>query len=61
MESSNIRFYGDFFGSGNLEDIQSLLKGVRYEESHIRNALKDVNVDDYFKNISLDELISCIL
>lgn len=57
----DIKFYGDFFGNGNLEDIQSLLRGVRYEESHIRNALKDVNIDDYFKNFSLDELVSCIL
>lgn len=57
----DIRFYGDFFGSGNLEEIENLLKGKRYEENDIRSALKDVNVDNYFKNISLDEIISCII
>lgn len=57
----DIKFYGDFFGSGNLEEIENLLKGIRYEESHIRNALQSVNVDEYFKNVNIDELISCIL
>lgn len=57
----DIKFYGDFFGSGNLEEIENLLKGKRYEENDIRNALKDVNIDSYFKNISLDEVVSCII
>lgn len=57
----DIKFYGDFFGSGNLEEIEAALKGIRFEESAIRNALQGINVDEYFKNISADELISCIL
>lgn len=57
----DIKFYGDFFGSGNLEEIESALKGKRYEESEIKNALLYLNVDQYFMSISVDELISCIL
>lgn len=56
-----IKFYGDFFGSGNPEDIETLLVGKRYKEDEIKAALVDLNVNDYFKGISLDELLSCIL
>lgn len=56
-----IKFYGDFFGSGNLEEIEALLKGKRYAEYEIRTALAHLNVNDYFKGITLDELMSCIL
>lgn len=56
-----IKFYGDFFGSENPEDIEALLVGKRYEEGEIRDALVQLNVNDYFKGITLDELLSCIL
>jgi len=56
-----IKFYGDFFGSGNPYDIETLLVGKRYEEDEIRNVLTQLNVNDYFKGITLDELLSCII
>ncbi len=56
-----IKFYGDFFGSGNPEEIEALLIGKRYKEVEVRNALTGLNVSDYFKGITLDELIGCIL
>lgn len=56
-----IKFYGDFFGSENLEEIEALLTGKRYEEGEIRAALAHLNVNEYFKGITLDELVSCIL
>jgi lipoate-protein ligase A len=56
-----IKFYGDFFGSENPDEIGALLVGKRYEEFEIRNALSQLNVNDYFKGITMDELLSCIL
>lgn len=57
----SIKFYGDFFGNGNPEELEARLVNKRYEEAEIRAALEDINVNDYFKGISLDELISCII
>lgn len=57
----NIKFYGDFFGSGNLADIENAIKGKRYEEEEIKTALKNLNIDYYFKNISTDGLLSIII
>jgi lipoate-protein ligase A len=56
----SIKFYGDFFGNGNLEEIEGLLIGKRYVEDEIYNTLVQLNVSDYFKGITLDELVSCI-
>jgi len=56
-----IKFYGDFFGSGNPEEIEALLVGKRYNEDEIRAALAGLDVNYYFKGISLEELLSCIL
>lgn len=57
----SIKFYGDFFGNGNLEEIEALLVGKRYLEEEIHDALVQLNVSDYFKGITLDELVGCIL
>ncbi len=56
-----IKFYGDFFGSENPEEIEILLIGKRYNESEIKSILAQLNINDYFKGITLDELSSCIL
>ena len=56
-----IKFYGDFFGSGNLEEVESALIGNRYEEREIKGSLAEMNIDEYFRNINVDELVSCIL
>jgi lipoate-protein ligase A len=56
-----VKFYGDFFGSENPDEIEALLVGKRYEEDEIRVTLAHLNVNDYFKGITLDGLLSCIL
>jgi len=56
-----VKFYGDFFSSGNPEEIEALLTGKRYREDEIRAVLTQLNINDYFRGINLDELLSCIL
>jgi len=56
-----IKFYGDFFGSEGVEDIEEKLKGIRYEEGEIRKILEGLNIDNYFRNITLEEVMSCII
>lgn len=57
----NCKFYGDFFGSGELYDVESRLIGKRYEEQDIKDSLRGINLDYYFANISIDEIVSCII
>lgn len=56
-----IKFYGDFFGSESPEEIEVLLTGKRYMEDELRLILSRLNINDYFKGITLNELMSCIL
>jgi len=54
------KIYGDFFGVGDVEDIETKLNGVRYERHEIEKALEDVDVKHYFGNITMDELVNLI-
>ncbi len=57
----SIKFYGDFFGTGDLRDIENALKGKRYEEGEILSVVKDFNIDMYFKKISPEELQGALI
>ncbi|MBJ9991644.1 lipoate--protein ligase [Paenibacillus sp. S28] len=56
----DIKIYGDFFGVGDVADIEERLRGKRYEESEVREALADIDVKHYFGNIVMDDLIGLI-
>jgi lipoate-protein ligase A len=56
----NCKIYGDFFGVGDVGEIEDKLKGCRYEKSEIEMALKDVDTTYYFGKVSKEELIGLI-
>jgi lipoate---protein ligase len=58
---SDIHFYGDFFAGDDLELLISKLKGCLYKEEAIRAALENACAANYFYNIKLEELLSCII
>lgn len=56
----NCKIYGDFFGVGDVADIERRLIGVRYDRDAIEAALADIDVKHYFGKIEKDELIDLI-
>ncbi|MDQ0973063.1 lipoate-protein ligase A [Neobacillus niacini] len=56
----NCKIYGDFFGVGDVSDIENKLKHVRYDKSELEAALKDVDTTFYFGNVSKEEFINLI-
>ncbi|MBD7937989.1 MULTISPECIES: lipoate--protein ligase [Cytobacillus] len=54
------KIYGDFFGVGDVTDIEEKLEGIRYEKSEIEKALADVNIKHYFGNITLEDFINLV-
>lgn len=56
----NCKIYGDFFGVGEVTDIEALLTGIRYEKEQVEDALKDVNVSHYFGKVTKEELVNLI-
>lgn len=56
----DIKIYGDFFGVGDVADIENLLRGKRYEDAEVREALKDVDVKHYFGNLEIEDFIGLV-
>lgn len=56
----NCKIYGDFFGVGDVGEIEEKLIGIRYEKNEIEKALADLNTHHYFGNISKEEFISLL-
>ncbi|KUP07718.1 lipoate--protein ligase [Bacillus coahuilensis p1.1.43] len=52
--------FGDFFGVGDVAEIQEKLKGIRYDRESIERALLDVNVKHYFGNVEKEDLLNLI-
>jgi lipoate---protein ligase len=56
----NCKIYGDFFGVGDVSDIENKLTGIRYEKGEIEKALADLEMSRYFGNISKEEFVNLI-
>lgn len=56
----NCKIYGDFFGVGDVNEIENKLKGCHYEKSELENALADMDTIYYFGNVSKEEFINLI-
>ena len=52
----DLRFYGDFFSEKDPQDLTSQLIGIKFEKDSISNILKNINLNEYFNNISPDEI-----
>jgi lipoate---protein ligase len=56
----NCKIYGDFFGVGDVSDIEAKLQGIRYEKGEIETALASIDTKHYFGNVSKEEFINLI-
>jgi lipoate---protein ligase len=56
----NCKIYGDFFGVGEVSEIEEKLTGTRYEKNEIEKALAEIDTTHYFGNISKDEFLNLL-
>jgi len=54
------KIYGDFFGVGDIHDVEQALVGTRFERGAIREQLSQLDVKHYFGNVELEELVDLI-
>ena len=57
---TSIKFYGDFFGSKELSELETMLTNIRYQREAIQMALTKIDVGEYFAKVSNEELISLL-
>ncbi|WP_059172945.1 lipoate--protein ligase [Bacillus sp. FJAT-27445] len=56
----NCKIYGDFFGVGEIAEIEEKLKGIRYDRSEIDRALEGVDIKHYFGNVTKEEFLELV-
>lgn len=57
---ANCKIYGDFFGVGDVSEIEEKLAGIRYEKAEIAKALEDIEIKHYFGNITKEDFLNLI-
>lgn len=56
----SIKIFGDFLGSREISELENKLKKTRYEENAIRSVIENEPLEQYFFNISVDDIIHCL-
>ncbi|WP_068676632.1 lipoate--protein ligase [Oceanobacillus sp. Castelsardo] len=56
----NCKIYGDFFGVGDVKELEEKLVGIRHERQAIEDALKEIEVPHYLGKISREEFLSLL-
>lgn len=57
----NIKFFGDFFGKNDVSFIEDKLIGIKHDEESIREALINIDINDYFLGADVDILTMGIM
>ena len=56
----NCKIYGDFFGVGEVSEIEDKLIGARYDKNEIEKTLADIDTTHYFGNVAKDEFLNLL-
>ena len=57
---NQVKFYGDFFGQRDVAELEQALAGCRYEPSAILERLSNLEVNDYFVNLTTAGLLDLL-
>jgi lipoate-protein ligase A len=57
---SEIKIFGDYFFTKETAEIENLLVGTMHNYESVKSALLDIEISDYFSNISKEEFISIL-
>lgn len=56
-----IKFYGDYLAYGDSEDIEQILIGVKFDYEHVYAKLKNLNLANYFGDITAEEFADWLI
>ena len=57
----DLKFYGDFFGIGDTEELAEVLIGVEIKRDALEFALETIDITKYFHGIEMKEFIDILL
>ncbi|WP_018395619.1 lipoate protein ligase C-terminal domain-containing protein [Bacillus sp. 37MA] len=56
----HVHIYGDFFGAGDVHEVETALKEAKHEKEAIEKALQSLEMKHYFGQVTLDEMVKLI-
>lgn len=54
------KIYGDFFGKGDVKDLEDKLQGLKYDVDEVEKALNSISIDEYLGRINKEEFMQCL-
>lgn len=57
---ANLKIYGDFFGTGDVSDLEKALTGIAYTPEAIEKELQSLDLNKYYVGIPKDEVIALL-
>ncbi|RNH32536.1 lipoate protein ligase C-terminal domain-containing protein, partial [Staphylococcus aureus] len=58
---ADCRIYGDFFGQGDIKDVEEALQGTKMTREDLMHQLKQLDIVYYFGNVTVESLVEMIL
>ena len=55
---TGIKFYGDFFSQKEPSEFEQFILQKKYESETIRQILEKVELNDYFRNVTIEEMMA---
>jgi lipoate---protein ligase len=59
-EITSARFFGDFMGRSEVSELEAQLKGVTYDRDALARALANIDVRQYFGDVSRDDVLALL-
>lgn len=59
-EIKEIKIFGDFFGLGEIKDVEEILLGTKYERAALEAAVDKIDVKKYFGNIEKEDVVGLL-
>ena len=57
----NIKIFGDFFSTGDIQEVEKLLVGIRHNMHDIKTVLSKIQIEKYFVNLKTEEFLACLI
>jgi len=55
-----VKIFGDFFNEKDISEIETALENVLHEEKAIRKVLAQFNINEYFRDMTADDLVEAL-
>lgn len=56
----NCKIFGDFFGVGDVSDIENKLTGLKYEKAEVEKVLEGVEIQHYFGKVTKEDIVNLV-